>query len=74
MTACGLQKLRLTGGEPLLRNDIAEIIKIAIKLNIPDIALTTNGWHLSKKVKDLKLAGLKRITAWMQWITIFLQQ
>lgn len=62
MKNCGLQKLRLTGGEPLLRPDIGEIIRIARTLGIEDLALTTNGWHLAKKVPELKKAGLHRIT------------
>ncbi|KJR42299.1 molybdenum cofactor biosynthesis protein A [Candidatus Magnetoovum chiemensis] len=58
----GVKKIRITGGEPLVRKDICEIIE-GIR-NIPiieDISLTTNGQHLDKYVKSLKLAGLNRV-------------
>lgn len=59
----GVRKVRLTGGEPLLRKDIVEIIKrIKNVEGIEDIALTTNGVFLGKKLRGLKEAGLKRIT------------
>lgn len=58
----GIAKIRITGGEPLLRADIAEFIAgiYAHKPSI-EIALTTNGFLLEKFAKSLKAAGLKRI-------------
>ena len=56
----GLKKIRLTGGEPLLRKDICNLIKL-----LPrdlDIALTTNGLLLEKNVSDLASSGLNRVT------------
>ena len=59
----GVKKVRLTGGEPLLRKDIVEIIERIKKIEgIEDIALTTNGIFLKNKLRELKSAGLKRIT------------
>jgi cyclic pyranopterin phosphate synthase len=57
----GMAKLRLTGGEPLLRPDLEEILAEAQFLGIPDISLTTNGVLLSTRIKSLAAAGLKRI-------------
>jgi cyclic pyranopterin phosphate synthase len=59
----GVNKLRLTGGEPLLRRDLDEIIAgLAAVDGIDDIALTTNGSRLAERAGELKQAGLKRIT------------
>ena len=59
----GVSKLRLTGGEPLLRKDLDEIIAgLASLEGIEDIALTTNGSRLAERAVDLRQAGLKRIT------------
>lgn len=60
--ALGVKKLRLTGGEPLLRKNVPELIERLVKIEgIEDIALTTNGVHLVKQAKALKEAGLMRI-------------
>lgn len=60
--ALGVEKLRLTGGEPLLRSDVPELIRIAKQeLCIPDVALTTNGWLLEKHAPALRRAGLDRL-------------
>lgn len=56
----GLKTVRFTGGEPLLRNDIVEIVS-SIRNYVKDITLTTNGYFLKKFAKPLKEAGLKRI-------------
>lgn len=62
MSKIGVKRVRLTGGEPLLREDICEIIsRISANKKIEDISLTTNGVYLAKMAKDLKKAGLKRI-------------
>jgi cyclic pyranopterin phosphate synthase len=59
----GVTKLRLTGGEPLLRKDLDEIVAgLAGLEGIEDIALTTNGSRLAERASELKAAGLKRIT------------
>ena len=59
----GVRKLRLTGGEPLLRSNLADLIGDLTAIpGIEDIALTTNGVLLAKYAAELKAAGLKRIT------------
>jgi cyclic pyranopterin phosphate synthase len=59
----GLEKVRLTGGEPLLRSDVAVLVRMlrAAGPNL-DLALTTNGALLAKHAKDLARAGLDRVT------------
>ena len=59
---CGIKRIRLTGGEPLLRDDILEIVKqLALIEDIEDLSITTNGINLESLAKDLKNAGLNRI-------------
>lgn len=59
----GVKKLRLTGGEPLLRRDIVEIVAGLAELSgAEDLAITTNGSRLAEHADALKKAGLKRIT------------
>ncbi|MBL8520676.1 MAG: GTP 3',8-cyclase MoaA [Betaproteobacteria bacterium] len=59
----GMEKVRLTGGEPLLRRGIESLIaQLTVALPGIDIALTTNGSALKAKAKALKDAGLQRIT------------
>ncbi|MFD2749444.1 GTP 3',8-cyclase MoaA [Virgibacillus siamensis] len=58
----GVEKIRITGGEPLMRRDLDQLIAELINIpGIKDIALTTNGILLPKKAKKLKEAGLKRV-------------
>lgn len=58
----GFRKIRLTGGEPLLRKDLVQIISgISALGKFEDIALTTNGVALAEKCDELKAAGLKRV-------------
>jgi cyclic pyranopterin phosphate synthase len=60
--ALGVEKVRLTGGEPLLRPDLPELIRILKhELRMPDVALTTNGWLLEKLAPALREAGLDRL-------------
>ena len=61
----GIEKLRLTGGEPMMRRDIETIIEklSALKAKgLQDLALTTNGYFLPDRAEGLKAAGLDRIT------------
>ncbi|QPA31702.1 GTP 3',8-cyclase MoaA [Thermaerobacillus caldiproteolyticus] len=58
----GVEKIRITGGEPLLRRDLPSLIeRLTVIQGIRDIALTTNGVHLVKYAKILKEAGLQRV-------------
>jgi GTP 3',8-cyclase len=58
----GIREIRFTGGEPLLRRDLADIIARTAALDPrPDISLTTNGIGLDKRAAALKAAGLDRI-------------
>ena len=58
----GTNKIRITGGEPLVRRDLTELIeRITALESIKDLALTTNGSLLKKYARELKKAGLKRI-------------
>ena len=59
----GVDKVRLTGGEPLLRRDLPDLIgRLARKPEIRDLAMTTNAVLLKPNVADLKQAGLHRVT------------
>ncbi|MHB1834410.1 MAG: GTP 3',8-cyclase MoaA [Solirubrobacteraceae bacterium] len=59
----GVSKIRLTGGEPLLRRDLEQLIRMLAGIDgITDIALTTNGSALAAKANTLKAAGLTRVT------------
>ncbi|GAA5512738.1 GTP 3',8-cyclase [Deinococcus carri] len=61
--ALGVRKLRITGGEPLLRRDLPDLIAALARLKgVEDIALTTNGLLLPRLAPDLKAAGLNRVT------------
>src|SRR5207247_949301 len=62
--AHGVEKIRITGGEPLVRRDIEQLVGM-LSTQVPglqDLTLTTNGSLLTRKAKALKDAGLKRIT------------
>ncbi|HYF48291.1 MAG TPA: GTP 3',8-cyclase MoaA [Planctomycetota bacterium] len=60
--ACGVYKVRLTGGEPLVRKEIQKLAAIVAKIpGITDLALTTNGTRLGDLAGELAAAGLKRI-------------
>ncbi len=60
----GIEKLRLTGGEPLIRRDVPKLIAELTKLKpaLLDIALTTNGFDFPRHAVALKTAGLDRVT------------
>jgi cyclic pyranopterin phosphate synthase len=57
----GLRKVRITGGEPLVRRNIISLISAIKKTGICDLSITTNGIILSKVAGDLKKAGLDRV-------------
>lgn len=58
----GVEKIRLTGGEPLLRKDLPYLVELLSQIDqLKDIGLTTNGVLLPKYARDLKKAGLKRV-------------
>jgi cyclic pyranopterin phosphate synthase len=59
----GVQKVRLTGGEPLLRGGLASLVSMVAGVpGVRDVALTTNGSLLRRQAADLKAAGLTRLT------------
>lgn len=63
ITKLGAVKLRVTGGEPLVRNQIEKLIGMLSKVNgVADLALTTNGYLLKQMAQKLKDSGLQRIT------------
>ena len=62
-TSVGVDRVRLTGGEPLLRKDLSSLVRTLVdKSEIHDIALTTNGLLLSTHAAELHAAGLHRLT------------
>lgn len=63
VNSLGVKKIRITGGEPLMRKDLPQLIEKINKIDgIEDIAMTTNGVLLPKYAKSLKEAGLKRVS------------
>ena len=58
----GVSKIRLTGGEPLLRRNLERLIEMLAKLGNVDLTLTTNGALLAKKARSLRDSGLTRVT------------
>jgi len=58
----GVQKVRITGGEPLLRRDIERLVEMLAATPGLDLTLTTNGSLLAEKARSLKAAGLRRVT------------
>jgi GTP 3',8-cyclase len=70
LVCLGIEKVRLTGGEPLLRNGLADFVREVAALRTldgktPDIAITTNGHLLADLAEPLKQAGLRRATVSM---------
>ncbi len=58
----GINKVRITGGEPLVRLEVSELIQMLARINgIDDISLTTNGLLLGRYAAELKSAGLQRV-------------
>ncbi|HEX6280166.1 MAG TPA: GTP 3',8-cyclase MoaA [Pyrinomonadaceae bacterium] len=60
----GIEKIRLTGGEPLIRRDVPRLVEklAALKPGLRDIALTTNGYDFPRHAAALRTAGLDRVT------------
>jgi cyclic pyranopterin phosphate synthase len=59
----GVDRMRLTGGEPLLRRNLSSLVAmLSAKPGLTDLALTSNGVLLSEQVDELKAAGLRRLT------------
>jgi GTP 3',8-cyclase len=58
----GARKVRLTGGEPLLRHDLPTLVSMLSELPLSDVAMTTNGLLLAKQAAALRGAGLRRVT------------
>ncbi|MGZ5147057.1 MAG: GTP 3',8-cyclase MoaA [Burkholderiales bacterium] len=58
----GIEKIRLTGGEPLVRRNLEQLIEMLSQIRDLDLTLTTNGSSLAKKAQSLAAAGLQRIT------------
>ncbi|WP_420475165.1 GTP 3',8-cyclase MoaA [Noviherbaspirillum sp. ST9] len=58
----GVQRVRLTGGEPLLRKNLSDLARrIAVLPGITDLSLSTNGTHLARQAKALRAAGVTRL-------------
>lgn len=57
----GIKKVKITGGEPLLRRDVCDIVGEIFRLGIKDISMTTNATYLKDYAEELKESGLKRI-------------
>ena len=58
----GVKKIRLTGGEPLLRRDLEKLVERLAGIPGLELTLTTNGGLLADKAQALKEAGLNRVT------------
>ena len=61
-TRLGVRKIRLTGGEPLLRHDLPALVRRLARHGLDDLALTTNGILLAGQAAALREAGLRRVT------------
>lgn len=59
--AFDVRKVRLTGGDPLARRGIEDLVSMLAELNIPDVAMTTNGQCLAQAAARLRAAGLDRV-------------
>jgi len=63
LVSLGVEKVRLTGGEPLLRREIEKLVKMLSGIDgIKSLDMTTNGWFLREKARALKQAGLRGVT------------
>jgi cyclic pyranopterin phosphate synthase len=62
LVGLGVRKVRLTGGEPLLRRDLADLVEMLAATDVEDIAMTSNGSILARHVERLAASGLDRVT------------
>jgi len=63
LASLGIEKIRITGGEPLLRLNLESLVRTLTGIDgIREVDMTTNGWHLAEKAESLKRAGLKGVT------------
>ena len=63
LATLGIQKVRITGGEPLLRRDLEDLVDGLTSIDgIRSVDMTTNGWHLERKADALRRAGLRGVT------------
>src|SRR5947209_18280740 len=63
LCSLGIVKVRITGGEPLLRKGIEDLVRLLRSINnLNRVDMTTNGWFLAEKAKDLQKAGLQGVT------------
>ena len=60
----GIRSIKYTGGEPLIRTDLEEIVERTVR-QIPDVSMTTNGSMLARRAEGLRNAGLKRVNVSM---------
>jgi cyclic pyranopterin phosphate synthase len=60
--AAGVDKVRVTGGEPLIRQDLPVLVRMLAGLGLRDLALTTNGIQLPEQGRALRDAGIRRVT------------
>jgi cyclic pyranopterin phosphate synthase len=61
MSLFGVDRIKLTGGEPMLRLDIIEVVKRIRRVGVKEVSLSSNGTHLAKSASTLKAAGLDRV-------------
>ena len=63
LASLGIERIRITGGEPLLRRDLEKLVRaIGGIRGIRSVDMTTNGWHLESKAEALRVAGLRGVT------------
>jgi cyclic pyranopterin phosphate synthase len=63
LASLGIEKVRITGGEPLLRRNLEDLVKKLSSIEgIRTVDMTTNGWHLGQKARTLRAAGLRGVT------------
>ncbi len=63
LVSLGIEKVRITGGEPLLRRNLEELVRKIRQIGgVASIDMTTNGWFLGEKAKELRNAGLRGVT------------
>jgi GTP 3',8-cyclase len=63
LASLGIRKIRLTGGEPLLRPDLDQLVRRLVRIpGVEEVDMTTNGWSLAEKAASLHAAGLHGVT------------